>query len=369
MDLINATNMIAGYTMGMEPSGRELLVVVVKGTFHLPKSGGEARLHEAQLPLIMADTFTGEPGYSAPYSEVDFAPRKLRCDILLQGSAYSPKGRPVERLPVGFRIGNWQKTFAVCGKRFWDYGVTGIHATPSEPFVTQPFSYDVAFGGVDNYSEDPAMHAAFMRNPVGCGFHKHLKKEWVDGTPLPHTEALDHPVEKPDGDYAPMALGPVGRGWASRLPYAGTYDQNWIDNTFPFLPADFNDAYYQAAPLDQQIPYLRGGEEVVLVNLTPEGRTAFHLPIIDIPVVFFRKKGERHETKAVIDTLVIESDKNLFTMTWRASLPLKKNMFEIPQVLVGRVSRGWWRARELGKTYYPSLEHLARSKKVETEDE
>ena len=81
MDLINATNMIAGYTMGMEPSGRELLVVVVKGTFHIPTKLGEApRLHEQQVPLIMADTFTGEPGYSAPYSEIDFAPRKLKCD-------------------------------------------------------------------------------------------------------------------------------------------------------------------------------------------------------------------------------------------------------------------------------------------------
>ena len=36
MELINATRMVAGYTMGMEPSGRELLVVVIKGTFALP---------------------------------------------------------------------------------------------------------------------------------------------------------------------------------------------------------------------------------------------------------------------------------------------------------------------------------------------
>jgi len=31
MDLLNATKMQAGYTMGMKPDGRELLVVVVKG--------------------------------------------------------------------------------------------------------------------------------------------------------------------------------------------------------------------------------------------------------------------------------------------------------------------------------------------------
>ena len=73
MELINATRMVAGYNMGLEPSGRELLVVVIKGTFVLPKPGEQVRLHNEQLPLIMADTFTGEPGFSAPVHEIDFA--------------------------------------------------------------------------------------------------------------------------------------------------------------------------------------------------------------------------------------------------------------------------------------------------------
>jgi len=33
MRLINNTRMAAGYNVALEPSGRELLVVVVKGTF------------------------------------------------------------------------------------------------------------------------------------------------------------------------------------------------------------------------------------------------------------------------------------------------------------------------------------------------
>lgn len=369
MELINATRMVAGYTMGMEPSGRELLVVVVKGTFRIPKPGEDVRLHEEQLPLVMADTFTGEPGFSAPMYEVDFAPRKPRCDILLLGSAYAPGGRPVQRVPVGLRIGNWKKTFMVVGNRHWETGLAGVRATAPEPFTVQPFSYDFAFGGVDNHHEDASKHAAFMRNPIGRGFHKHLRSEWVDGSPLPNTEEINRPVDKPDSEYEPMAFGPVGRGWEQRIKYGGTYDQDWIDNTFPFLPADFNDAYYQAAPLDQQIAFPQGGEEVVLVNLTSEGHLAFNLPVIEIPVVFFRKKGERHEIRAAIDSIVIEPDKSVFSLTWRASLPLKKNIFEISQVLAGRMSRAWWRARELGKTYYPSLAHLPRANKSEIEEE
>ena len=65
------------------------------------------------------------------------------------------------------------------------------------------------------------------------------------------------------------------------------------------------------------------------------------------------------------DTLVLEPDLNRFTITWRAHIPLKKNMFEVSQVLAGTMSRAWWRARELGKTYYPSLKALSDAKREE----
>jgi len=371
MELDNATEMEAGYTLGVEPSGRELLVVVVKGTFGLAESqsGETPVLLEEQEPLIMADTFTGKPGFSAPEQEVDFAPRKHRCDVLLTGTAWAPDGHPVDRVTVGIRIGDWKKVFAVVGDRQWIGGGKAARASAPARFVRKAISYDVAFGGTDTFAEDPADHRAFMRNPVGRGWHYSLKNTYVEGSPLPNTEELDRPVEAPNGDYNPMALGPVGRGWSSRLPYAGTYDQNWIDNIFPFLPPDFRDEYYQAAPQDQQIDYPRGGEEVTLLNLTPSGRVSFRLPTIDMPVSFFNKDGEHDDRTASLDTLAFQPDKGLFTMTWRCTVPLKKNIFEIPEVVVGAKPRGWWRARELDKTYYPSLADVALQMKAgEDED-
>lgn len=368
MDLLNSTGMLAGYTMGMKPSGRESLVVVVKGTFIIPKQGETVKLAKQQIPLIEADTFTGEPGFSAPVYEVDYSPIKHHCDVLLNGSAYAPQGKAVGKVQVGLKLGTLTKTFVVTGNRVWEAGLS-IVPSMSEAFEVMPISYDTAFGGLDNFHEDENKHSAYMKNPVGKGFHKKLSSRLVNETPLPNTEEVDRPVQMPSDDYQPMSFGAIGRGWEERLKYAGTYDQDWIDNTFPFLPTDFNEAYFQAAPKDQQIPHPEGGEEIVLVNLTPEGRTAFNLPSIDVPVVFFRKKGEKYETKAVIDTIVIEPDKDVFTLSWRASLPLKKNIFEIPQVLIGKMSRGWWRARELGKTYYPSLAHLAKANKNETEEQ
>jgi hypothetical protein len=154
-----------------------------------------------------------------------------------------------------------------------------------------------------------------------------------------------------------------------RYPLAGTYDQNWLDNVFPFLPQDFDERYYQAAPEDQQIDYPQGGEEVQLLNLSPDGRTRFLLPTVDVPMVFFRKQGEPEHKQAVLDTIVIEPDLDRMLLTWRASVALRRNMFEMTQVLVGSMSRAWWRARELGKTYYPSIDALIRAHQAEAEEE
>ncbi|MDQ2695984.1 MAG: DUF2169 domain-containing protein [Pseudomonadota bacterium] len=365
MELLNATPMQAGYTMGMQPDGRELLVVAVKGTFTLPAQGEEARLADGQIPLVMADTFTGEPGFSAPVHEADYPPHKRRCDVLLIGSAYAPGGRPATRVEVGIGIGTIDKTFAVIGDRRWEAGALAIGPGRPEAFTVMPITYDRAFGGIDDCHPDPARLRAFMANPVGKGYHGHLKPAWVDGTPLPNSEEPGRAVTMPDGAYRPMSFGPVGRNWEPRYRLAGTYDQHWLDHVFPFLPADFDAGYYQAAPADQQMDYPQGGEEVRLTQLTAEGHTLFRLPGMAVPVAFFLKKGGRQEQRARIDTLVLEPDAGRFTMTWRAALPLKRNMFEVAQVLVGTLSRGWWRARDLGKTYYPSLAALSRANREE----
>jgi hypothetical protein len=82
--------------------------------------------------------------------------------------------------------------------------------------------------------------------------------------------------------------------------------------------------------------------------------------VIDVPIIFFYKNRHYLKQKAMIDTIVLEPDEDQFSMTWRATIPLKRDLFELSQVLVGRKSKGWWRARKQGKAYYPSLAHLVR---------
>ena len=338
MELINTTRMQAGFNVGLEASGRELLVVVIKGTFVLPKMGESVRLHDEQVPLVMADTFTGKPGFSAPVYESDFAPRKHACDVLLCGQAHAPSGQAVTRLNVGMQVGALSKSFDVVGPRQWSAGVTGIRATDPEPFVNMPLSYDLAFGGVDVAHEDPAEHDAYGINPVGKGFHKHLKNAWVDGKPLPCTEATGQIVTWPNQEAQPMALGPVGRGWAQRAGYAGTYDQQWQEEVFPFLPKDFDERYFQSAPLDQQIAIPQGPLAVRLHNLSADGLRQFELPYFEAPVQIRPKKGEVEQHVGVLDTIVLEPDLDRFTLTWRVTRPLKHSLFDIAQAVVGRAA-------------------------------
>jgi len=338
--------MVAGYTMGLEPSGRELLVVVVKGTFGIPAPGEPVQLTEAQEPLVMADVFFGEPGKSAPRYEAEFAPRKPRCDVLLHATAHAPGGRPAARVQVGASVGGWSKTFVVVGDRVWEAGVTGVGASSPMPFVKMPITYDRAFGGIDDRGEDTSRHAAFMPNPSGRGFHKQLRNEWVDGSPLPNTEEIRNPVRAVNGEYRPMSFGPIGRHWEPRARYAGTYDDKWLEDHFPFLPPDFDEQYYQSAPVDQQVPHLRGGETIALANLTPAGQTSFTLPVFDAPIHFFPRKGDREDGQLVLDTITIEPDLDRFTLVWRATRPIKRKMLELAQVMVGKRSQEWWAERE-----------------------
>ena len=365
MELINATKMQAGYTMGLRPDGRELLVVVVKGTFSIPERPDQSpRLAGEQLPLIDADTFSGDPGFSAPIYESDYPPFKPRCDVLLHGSAYAPGGTTATRVTVSLRVGDLKKSLVVVGDRKWQSSLVGAYPTEPAPFTVLPFSYDVAFGGADRSHEDKSKHRFILTNPAGVGFHVNTSKEAIHDKPLPRTEQIGRSISDPRGNYQPIAFGPIGRGWEPRAKLAGTYDQQWLDNVFPFLPQDFQDDYYQSAPADQQISYPQGGEEDELVNLTPAGKTLFRLPRATVPIEFFRREGDRQTISPPIDTIIIEPDHNRFVLLWRATIPLRKNMFEVPLGVVGRMPHGWYRARELGKTYYRNLAELVAAQSV-----
>jgi hypothetical protein len=360
MQLVNKTPMVAAFTLAFEPDGRELLVVAIKGTYAFPDhDDAELELCDQQIPLVAADEFTGEPGVSAPRCETDFAPRKPRCDVLLNGSAYAPDGRPTDRVTVGMRVGNLIKSFDVVGSRVWLSNLMTVGITRPEPFTQQPISYDVAFGGVDRTNPDPAKHRWYSLNHAGMGYCESSSTDDLHHRPPPRTEETRKPVVSPRGKYRPMAFGSIGRAWEPRYKLAGTYDQAWIDSRAPFWPEDLDWRYFQAAPADQQTDYLVGGEEVVLLNVSARGVERFSLPRVELPVLLVHQQGRDMVAEPVADTLLLEPDLRRLTITWRVSHPLRRNLFELKEVVVGE-RRG--RDPDWVKPRYASLGEYIRSR-------
>lgn len=339
------------FTMGMDAEGREFLSLVVKATFDFPASGEVAERAKLQLPLIMADEYTGAPGFSAPMWETDFAFRKKACDVVAQGAAYAPGGNPAERVLVGLRVGDWIKKFAVVGPRQWRTLGPAIAATRPYPFSRLAFGYDTAFGGPDRSRTDEKSPPVYRDNPYGLGFATVRAGSRVDGLDLPLTEAIDDPVTSPFGQYRPMALGPIPRVFPTRLRYAGTYDDHWKDNIFPFLPPDFDERYYQCAPPDQQIAPPAPGTPVVIIGLTPQGREEFRLPDTELPVTVFRGRTIALQQTLRPDTLAFDCEARQFTLTWRCDTRIHRQITEFTEAWVGTPSRGLVRARQTGKAY------------------
>jgi hypothetical protein len=365
MDFVNETKVEAGWTVGFEPDGRELFVVAIKATYSIPVNGGQPTLADEQVPLTEADEFAGEPGHSAVLYETDYAHKKPCCDVLLNGSAHAPKGKPARGVRVGMRVGPMTKVFNVIGDRVWEKNGLIVSPSPPSPFLQMPISYDRAYGGVDTHRKNPDKLETYTKNPVGVGYYPLTRNSELVGKPLPNTEETGKAVKAATSNYNPMSFGPIGRNFSCRIPHAGTYDQNWLKNRVPFWPDDFNYLYFQAAPPEQQVPHLKGGEEVTLHNLSPEGVLKFQIPIKPMPMLFIPYRGRDIERDGVIDTLLIEPDQRRFTLTWRVSLPLRRNCFELKQVIAGKMPRAWRLARRLGnKPLYQGLGKLVEANKA-----
>lgn len=357
MQIWNQTGFPHEFTMGMDKAGHEYVVVVVKGTFDFPPApGGPVRKSERLTPLVMADTHTGAPGFSATMWETDFAFRKPRCDVIANGAAYAPGGGPTERVPVGIKLGSWSKIFEVLGNREWRARGPVFMATAPQPFLRQPFSYDVAWGGADRLDPEDKLPASYPLNPVGSGWARTRNQHLIPGLRLPNTQAVGEEVRSPFGDYRPMSFGPMGRGWPGRIEFGGTYDENWTKNIFPFLPADFDERYFQMAPPDQQIDPPRGGEEVMLVNLTPAGRESFRLPKTALPITLFKGRKKAFEGDVLPDTVLFDPENRRFSLVWRVSQRIHRTILDFSECWIGPPTRGMLRARMTGKRYIRRFE-------------
>lgn len=352
MEVFNQTQCVHETTMGLDIAGREHLSVVFRGTWDFPEGDrGVPTLAQDQAPLVMADQYTGDPGFSATQWETDFAFRKPHPEIIVQGAAYAPNGQKADRVRVGVRVDDWLKQFDVVGYREWQAAGPLIRPSRPVPFQKMPISYDTAFGGADQFDSEDETAAAFAQNPVGRGFASPKYQDKINGLALPNTEAVGAPISSPYDEYTPMALGPIGRAWPARAQFAGTYDQDYIDTIFPFLPPDFDERYFQSAPSDQWVKTLRSGAQVVIVGMTPSGRVTFALPQTNVPITLFERGEICLQTDIQADTLLIDTEARQFSLIWRLEYRMRRTILDFDKLWLGPPTEPMLRAHHEGRVY------------------
>lgn len=316
--LDNTTPMAAERGWVRDKNGAEVWLVAVKGTFDILPDGSTV-LSEEQEKVALASEFAGDPQCSSLLFDTDLPHKKLGTDVLVRGHVYAPTGNPATRVSAGISVGPINKILQVTGDRIWQSSTGTVSASDPEPFDKIPIAYERAYGGMDLTSEDPMKHDWDKRNPAGCGFA--LKERNLLGKPVPNFEDRNALINRAPRKTAPVGFGPIAGHWLPRVNLAGTYDEHWEKTRQPLLAEDFDERYYQCAPVDQQVPgYLKGGEDVNLVNLSQNGRITFRLPRLSLGFTTHFDDGTTQEHRGVLHTVTLMPDFPKFTMVWHTDL-------------------------------------------------
>jgi len=114
------------------------------------------------------------------------------------------------------------------------------------------------------------------------------------------------------------------------------------------LPEDFDFAYWNGAPLDQQTPFLKGDEVFSLVNLCPpgtpgacldnEGNTLLRLTLPGHqPLLMVRyAEGDIVPTALELDTVIVNPDDASLVLVWRCALPLEPRIRKAEAMMLDR---------------------------------
>ncbi|HTJ84847.1 MAG TPA: DUF2169 domain-containing protein, partial [Polyangiaceae bacterium] len=290
---------VAGARLWKGPRSRHL-TVVVKATVEL--------VHEARAKLVAPEAlvdkdrhYQASPGRSVEHAS-DLAPYLARCDVTVRGHAHAPPGQSVTAATVRVSI---FRGVSILDKKLYVYGDRDP-ATPDRPapFQRMAVDYEHALGGRANKD-----------NPVGRGGDK-------PGAPT----VLPNVVDAVDASRI-AGFAPLSRFWGERTRALGAQSRGVVDAEEAELPDGFDWRYYQAAPSDQQIPYLAGDEWIVIDGMHPAlPRVSSQLPSLKGAALVYAPAGDGYgpaqPVTMLADTLAIDADRLIASISWRGSIVL-----------------------------------------------
>ncbi|MCC6572579.1 MAG: DUF2169 domain-containing protein [Planctomycetes bacterium] len=294
-----------GWTVGKWAPPQLAAAFFVKGTFNLLH--GKTATPSDKPEIVCGDVAATQAEQSSLRYASDFAPMKVRADVLVAGTAYTPEGKPATAVRAGFGLGPadkksiLEKRLTITGPRVWNKGLLTSKPGEPQPFLSLPLIYENAFGG-----------AGVPTNPVGKGV----------GDLMPQIELEGAPVLSPRDKHAPAGFAPLHPTWHPRNHKLGHYDGAWLKERWPWLPKDFNWEHFNAAPRDQQVDgYLRGDETIYFQNMHKQ-HAHYSSALPGLRVRLFvqdrHKDASRfREVPVKLDTLWADMDAEKLVLVWR----------------------------------------------------
>lgn len=316
--------------------------VVIKGTFTL--APGKLRVAPVQAPVVLADDYH-DPD-AAERSSVKRAGEavlfKPSTDILVTGTVRSPGGRTLREWDVAVAVKDEGGTVLehrarVTGPRKWRYtSLRGWTLTAPEPTTEVPIRYELAYGGAYPDRRHPPAPDGRRKwivhrpNPSGTGFFDERALDPGTDHPGPQWQSPDRPAEAMNVDAPLAGLGPIARHWASRVKWAGTYDDAWLSRMraeamsgLPAdYPADFDPRFFQCAHPDLITRrHLVGDEIVALGGMTHEHEwLTLQLPGIEMLARLLDGTGAWRREEMPLDTVHVDLDAGTVHLCWRLTL-------------------------------------------------
>jgi uncharacterized protein YjbI with pentapeptide repeats len=296
------------------------MTLVVRGTFRLVQGGVVEVIESLEQGFLSGDVFADDDVERAGelVHASDFADFKLNAEVLFRGSCHTPGGKARAECPVRLGLGSWKKDLVVRGDRRWKRGITGSKPGEAKPFRSMPIDYRHAFGG-----------PGFARNPVGKGY---------DDDALPNVESPAAEVRARGDQPAPVGFGPLNPGWPERARKTGSnWGKGYLSERAPFYADDFDWSHFSAAPADQQLEgYLRGDEELTLVNLHPDhALLQTRLPGLRVRAFLKDEHESFREIGMVLDTVSVDGDEGVVRLCWRGVEPVASDdLDDVRTVLV-----------------------------------
>lgn len=326
MEIVSSGPLPAEFLVWQPSPKAWALTIASKATFHLRP--GEATLAAEQTPILEQDNYWDDNVDRSVRAPCDLVPFKPSADVVVVGAVFAPNRTPVRSVIASLTLGEMARSIEV----FCDRAMMHDDSIQEgSGFVRMPLRYERAAGG------------AGTSNPVGM---RADARDAYGRIILPNLQAPD---ARPSSATfpEPMGFGPIAPHWPQRLEKLGPRAQTWSPYAFRDqpLPKGMDPAYFNVAPPEQQLAAIRESDWLFLENLHPESpQLRIGLPALR-PAVFAQMQERSPQRLAMhIDTIWIDTDQQIFTVTWRGRLAMSHRaecLRALTSMEVGSQSTTW----------------------------